>query len=158
MSPMNHETNKKLNNKGFSLVELIIVIAIMAVLICVLAPQYLRYVERSRNSTDQSNAAAIESALQVWASEPVAPAGTVLFATDATGTTVTVTANNDIAFAGANDDAAQDALENAGFDLATRCSSRSRWVDYVITVVVDANGTVTVNTVYRDAAGAAVTP
>ena len=45
---------KKLNNKGFSLVELIIVIAIMAVLIGVLAPQFLRYVERSRRQTDET--------------------------------------------------------------------------------------------------------
>lgn len=43
---------EKMNDKGFSLVELIIVIAIMAVLVVVLAPQYLKYVERSRNSTD----------------------------------------------------------------------------------------------------------
>ena len=31
---------EKMNDKGFSLVELIIVIAIMAVLVVVLAPQY----------------------------------------------------------------------------------------------------------------------
>ncbi len=39
-------------NKGFSLVELIIVVAIMAVLMGVLAPQYLRYVEKAKIRTD----------------------------------------------------------------------------------------------------------
>jgi len=43
---------KKMNNKGFSLVELIIVIAIMAILVGVLAPQFIKYVEQSRQSTD----------------------------------------------------------------------------------------------------------
>jgi type IV pilus assembly protein PilA len=33
---------KKANNQGFSLVELIIVIAIMAVLVGVLAPQFIK--------------------------------------------------------------------------------------------------------------------
>jgi type IV pilus assembly protein PilA len=42
----------KKNNKGFSLVELIIVIAIMAVLVGVLAPQFIKYVEQSRRSRD----------------------------------------------------------------------------------------------------------
>ncbi len=43
---------KKRNNSGFTLVELIIVVAIIAVLAAVLAPQYIRYVERSRQSND----------------------------------------------------------------------------------------------------------
>ena len=43
---------KQKNNKGFSLVELIVVIAIMAVLVGVLAPQFIKYVEKSRQSTD----------------------------------------------------------------------------------------------------------
>lgn len=43
---------KKLDNKGFTLVELIIVIAIIAVLAAVIAPQYIKYVERSRQGVD----------------------------------------------------------------------------------------------------------
>lgn len=43
---------KKLNNKGFSLVELIIVIAIMAILVGVMAPSLMKYIEKSRYSSD----------------------------------------------------------------------------------------------------------
>ncbi len=58
---------KKMNNKGFSLVELIIVIAIMAILIAVLAPQYLRYVEKSRLQADNSAVGEVANAVKVAA-------------------------------------------------------------------------------------------
>ncbi len=54
---------KKMDNKGFSLVELIIVIAIMAVLVGVLAPQFMKYVEQSRKATDIQNAEMIRDAI-----------------------------------------------------------------------------------------------
>lgn len=78
---------KSMNNKGFSLVELIIVIAIMAILIGVMAPQLLRYVERTRVSADTQVADSVRSAVTYAMLDPaviaandgsVPAAGTVL--------------------------------------------------------------------------------
>ena len=60
---------KQKNNKGFSLVELIVVIAIMAVLVGVLAPQLIKYVEKSRESTDIQNADSIATAIKTYYSD-----------------------------------------------------------------------------------------
>lgn len=46
------DKKKKLGNKGFSLVELIIVIAIMVLLVGLLAPQYIKYLDKSRIAAD----------------------------------------------------------------------------------------------------------
>ena len=54
---------KQKNNGGFSLVELIVVIAIMVVLVAVLAPVFTRYIESSRRSTDVQNANQIAEAV-----------------------------------------------------------------------------------------------
>ena len=54
---------KQKNNGGFSLVELIVVIAIMVVLVAVLAPVFTKYIENSRRSTDVQNANAIAEAV-----------------------------------------------------------------------------------------------
>lgn len=60
----------KKNNKGFSLVELIIVIAIMAILAGALAPALIKYINKSRRSTDVQNADSLRTALQTALSDP----------------------------------------------------------------------------------------
>lgn len=59
------DKKKKNNNKGFSLVELIVVIAIMAVLVAVLAPQFTKYIDQSRKSNDAATVSGIVTAAQV---------------------------------------------------------------------------------------------
>jgi len=63
---------KKMNNKGFSLVELIVVVLIMAIIAVALAPQVMKWVENSRKSNDISNYnAMIEAANIAGTSEAV---------------------------------------------------------------------------------------
>lgn len=57
--------NMKKNNKGFSLVELIVVIAIMAVLMVILAPAMLRYVEKTRVQKDESAISEVANAAEL---------------------------------------------------------------------------------------------
>lgn len=58
-------TTRGEKEKGFSLVELIVVLAIMAVLVGVLAPAYLRYVEKTRKQKDESAAGEIKHAAEI---------------------------------------------------------------------------------------------
>lgn len=54
----------KSNEDGFSLIELIIVIAIMAILVAVIAPNLTKYLKESKVKTDKKNADEIASQLQ----------------------------------------------------------------------------------------------
>lgn len=112
---------KKKDNKGFTLVELVIVVAILAILVGILAPQYTKYVEKSRQSADVSNLENIVKGFKVAAADTdynIIPDGansTAIFTIkmEATGTTVTATGAPDTG------DIWEDALqEYTGYDFS----------------------------------------
>ncbi|MCB6610334.1 prepilin-type N-terminal cleavage/methylation domain-containing protein [[Clostridium] symbiosum] len=56
--------NKKKNNKGFSLIELIIAIAILIILTGLLAPQFMKYIEKSREAKDMQTLDTVYTVMQ----------------------------------------------------------------------------------------------
>jgi prepilin-type N-terminal cleavage/methylation domain-containing protein len=58
------------NNKGFSLVELIIVIAIMAILVGVMAPQLIKYIEKTNVSSDTQLCDTVKTAVTTAVMDP----------------------------------------------------------------------------------------
>lgn len=122
---------KQKNNKGFSLVELIVVIAIMAVLVGVLAPQLIKYVEKSREATDIQTCDNIATALKTYyADEEVAASPTAT-------TTVTVTLGKTELGTDAD-----TAVKDAGLTKAK--IKGTKWTGDKITIVYNkADGTIT---------------
>lgn len=107
------KNKKKLNNKGFSLVELIIVIAIMAVLIAVLAPQYMRFIERGRVASDRDNIKAIQGALEVYYVDPIKDASNNYISLKG-GETIILNRGAVASASGGNTAAITQALQTAG--------------------------------------------
>ena len=85
-----------MKNKGFSLVELIIVIAIMAILAAAIAPALIRYIDKSRKSDDIAAAETINTAVSAALANEDAYSEV---STNMTGS-VFCSANPDTAFAG----------------------------------------------------------
>lgn len=119
--------NKKKNdNKGFSLVELIIVVAILAILVGLLAPQYLKYVEKSRKSADASNLDEMVRAIQVYAAdaEETLPEDTYTIKIDKNKTEVTAASTTKKT---ANEGMAKKALDATAPDWAKTKLKSNKW-------------------------------
>ena len=84
----------KSNNKGFSLIELIIVIAIMAVLVAIIAPNLTKYLGSSKTNTDKKNLDEVKTQVlnaisDAQTNDITVP--TVTLKVDASGSAVSVT-------------------------------------------------------------------
>ena len=131
-----NKKQKSLTNKGFSLVELIIVIAIMAVLVGVLAPQFLKYVERSRKATDVDNMQAVITAIQVYAADPDVTTDKIQPSKNATLTFATA----GLTVGGENSGAVEAALTSASIDKTNLKMKSTDYSSVVITLAADASG------------------
>ena len=70
--------NLKKNNKGFSLVELIVVVLIMAIIAVALAPQIMKWVKNSRITADQNACGNIKTAVQAGIADYQANGGVLV--------------------------------------------------------------------------------
>ena len=112
---------KEMNNKGFSLVELIIVIAIMAILVGVLAPQFIKYVESSRQSTDIDSLATYKTAVEAAVIDSAGTDSPITSAalTITGSTTATIAPSIDLSDVGLASDTATTSLKSTGWNNAT---------------------------------------
>lgn len=138
------KTQKKLGNKGFSLVELIVVIAIMAVLVGVLAPTLIKNIEKSRESKDAQNCEQLKSSAEVAlqneevyaANVPTTSEETVLLTITSTGTTI----------GGDSGKKFENELKTSIDPTKTKLTSKKySGVSGGITVKVNTNGQVSIN-------------
>ena len=143
---------KSIGNKGFSLVELIIVIAIMAILIGVMAPNLLRYVEKTNVSADTQLADSVRTAVQTAMMDP-----TVINATDSSAstfltshTTYAKLSNN---CTGAFGDSVKETLGVTDLDTALTNMLKSAHGSAEFQVIVTDNNKVSVKITTTDSTG-----
>lgn len=87
---------KNKENRGFTLVELLVVVVILGVLMAVLVPRYIQYLERSRAGVCASNISEIEHAYEIARSLEESPDSQALLQTALAQFPSKVTLNNGV--------------------------------------------------------------
>jgi type IV pilus assembly protein PilA len=130
-------------------VELIVVIAIMAVLVGVLAPQFIKYVEKARIATDIQNLDQIKTAVETYIVENPVTKEITAFGENGVST-------SDDTEQKVSNDVIQKALTDAGLETTVKFKSKN-WTGVNITVSEDGQVTVSGEAKYNgttyDAAG-----
>lgn len=141
---------EKKNNKGFTLVELVVVVAILAILVGLLAPQYTKYVERSRKAADVANLDSLVKAVEVAVADNVY--SDLVPTTDTNTVTIEIKRSGVSASAKDNNILATALNEYAGNSWSkTKLKSKSWENDSIsATMVIDSKGSVTVTYVPED--------
>jgi prepilin-type N-terminal cleavage/methylation domain-containing protein len=150
---------KKLNNKGFSLVELIIVIAIMAILVGVVGTQVIPYLEKSRKAKDIQilsgwNTAAVSAYSSEAANLDAASTYTITIADD-TAVAVAQTPSADTNKEKKLKDAFLDLTEipAAGYDFDDMDSKAGKDITQVVITINGASGQVVTSATNADTSG-----
>ena len=135
---------KKTNNKGFSLIELIIVIAIMAVLVAIIAPNLTKYLGKSKDNTDTKNADEIESTLKTCITDYEMDNGDLI-----SGETGTMTATWTSTGLTSTGNTTFDALINAEIDASKTKSKKDSNKYAEATIAKNASGTYTISVAFK---------
>lgn len=105
---------KKSNKKGFTLVELVVVIAIIGVLAAILVPSMMGYVKKSRLKTANSNAKSAYNAIATFVADQETKGEPVVFT--GTGTNVLAAGSYDCKTGPANTTALADKVHKICYD------------------------------------------
>ena len=145
---------KSMGNKGFSLVELIIVIAIMAILVGVIAPQLMKYVEKSRVSADTQVADTVRTAIMTAMLDPSVTASTLpAIADDQDSANIKKDASDENAFGTLVEEILGDTTANAAKKLKSKAYTGQQ-----ILYSIDANNNVSVKIKAKDGSSDLVIP
>ena len=129
----------KNDNKGFSLVELIVVVLIMGILAVALAPQVMKWVDNSRINADQNAAGNLKSAVQIAIADFQGKGGTMVDVKyKVKGTTWTITTDT-AALTGTTTKLSDIIKENLGGE-----SYDTKYNNDGFTIEADSDGLVTI--------------